>query len=182
MMTQQNNIPPKQYATAIQNSHIVFCTFDNMDGLLCDAANEDMVKDLVSKIHPPFMYLLVDNAVKLRSIVPEIPEIAYDLYETSDNTMFIVFSELQNVCTTVQQHISKVRVGVATEDFITKIIQQYRRPILFIPCTTQTKELVSQLKQNFPYLEVLSPKNGKINAGYGIIKLEKDGTFVLLRK
>ena len=127
------------------------------------------------------MYLLVDNVVKLRSIVPEIPEIAYDLYETSENTVFIVFSQVQNVCTTVQQHVSKVRVGIASEDFINKIIQQYRRPVLFIPCATQTKELVSQLQQNFPYLEALSPKNGKINAGYGIIKLEKDGTFVLLR-
>lgn len=181
-MIKQNNIVVKQYVDELRNAHIAFCYFDNKYGVLCDATNENLVHKMYTKLLPQRMYLLVDNVVKLRHYVSEIPEIAYDLWETSENNVLIVFSELQNLSATIQQNSANVALGVLSDGFLQNLLQQCRIPLLFIPFVSETDKEIAEIQHIIPYFNMVFDKNRKLYAGYGIIKLQKDGTFVILRK
>ena len=47
---------------------------------------------------------------------------------------------------------------------------------------TLTDKEIAEIQHIIPYFNMVFDKNRKLYAGYGIIKLQKDGTFVILRK
>ncbi|MBP6230386.1 MAG: Sua5/YciO/YrdC/YwlC family protein [Paludibacteraceae bacterium] len=181
-MEKMSETTSKEFANALLDSQLIFCEIGKEKGFLCNAANETLVQALQVVLRPKFTYVLVDSTSKLQAYVSAIPEIAYDLFDMAEEGILIVFKELTNMASTLLDNSESVAVGIPTDTFIQKIVQMTRKPVAFFPLLENIAARKEEIQQTFTCFDGILPPKQKINAPYGIIKLEKDGTFVLLRE
>ena len=116
----------------LKNGGVILYPTDTVWGLGCDATNEQAaarINEIKGRAEDKSFIILLDTDNKLQSYVNEVPEVAYELIEYTENPLTIIFSNAKNLAKNVVNADGSVGIRIVKHDFCTQLLQRFRKPI-----------------------------------------------------
>lgn len=165
---------------------------DTIWGIGCDATNEEAVEKVIKLKGRPedkSLIILLDTVNKLQGYVKEVPEIAYDLIEFSENPLTIIYSGAKNLAANAVAADGSIGIRIVKHDFCEQLLQRFRKPIISTsanlsgePSPAGFDSISTKIIDGVDYVvnwqhQVVSDKKPST-----IMKLEAGGKFAFIRK
>ena len=117
----------------LKKGGIILYPTDTIWGIGCDATNPlavDQIFRIKKRIDSKSLLVLLDDPKKLSTYVAEIPEIAWELIEVSDQPLTIVYPGGINLASTIFHNDGSVGIRITGDLFCKGLIRQLGRPII----------------------------------------------------
>ena len=176
----------------LQDGGIILYPTDTIWGIGCDATNAEAVKkiyDLKQRDEAKSMIVLLDSENKLPSYIAQVPDIAYDLIEYTENPLTLVMPGAKNLAANLIAADGSVGIRVAKHDFCEQLIQRFRKPIVSTSANISGRP--SPKNFNAVELEIIDGVDYVVNLEQHdmtekkpstIMRLEPDGRFEFIRR
>jgi L-threonylcarbamoyladenylate synthase len=176
----------------LKKGGVILYPTDTIWGIGCDATNSDAVEKVFAikqRSEAKGMLVLLDDANNLDRYLQEVPEIAWDLIELSDEPLTIIYSGAKNLAGNIISPDGTIGIRIVRDEFCRKLIQQFRKPIVSTSANISGKSWPENFNAIDPAIlhlvdytvkwrqEDLS--RGKPSA---IIKLGRKGEIEIIRK
>src|SRR5690606_22952126 len=102
-------------------------------GIGCDATNAvavEKINQLKGRTKDKNLIILLDNDNNLVSYVREIPDVAYELIEYSEEPLTIIYSNAKNLAPNLIAEDGTIGIRIVKHDFCQELIRQFRKPIV----------------------------------------------------
>lgn len=167
-------------ATLIDGGVILYPT-DTIWGLGCDATNSQAVKRIYDiKKRPtnnPFIVLVHSEAMLLK-FVEDIPEIAFELIENTQQPLTLIFPKAKNVSPNVCGKDGSIAIRVVNEPFCKALISTFKKPIVSTSANISGEippsifsEIQQAIKQSVDYIVNYRQKDTTYHQPSSIIKI-----------
>lgn len=178
--------------SVLKNGGVILYPTDTVWGLGCDATNEAAVAKInliKGRASDKSFIILLDNDNKIQSYVSEVPDVAYELIEYSENPLTIIFSGAKNLAPGVINNDGTVGIRIVKHEFCLQLLQRFRKPITSTSAnisgspTPQTfDEISEEIKNSVDYIvnweqQITTPKKPST-----IMKLGPGGQFSFIRR
>ena len=175
----------------LRNGGIILYPTDTVWGLGCDATNDDAVAKLFSlklRDETKPMICLVNGDKMLYNVFKEIPEVAWQIWDTADKPTTIVLDNPRNVSKNLIDSKNSLGIRIVKDPFCFKLLERLKRPIVATSANIsgqQTpknfKEISPEVIQKADYVvhESQGKQGGQVSA---IIKLTHDSQVQIIRK
>lgn len=120
-------------ADIVKRGGIILYPTDTVWGIGCDASNPNAVKkvfDLKRRADNKAMIVLVSSVDDVDCYVDEMPDIARDLIEVSDNPLTIVYDRGVRLAPALLGEDGSVGIRVTREAFSAALCRRLRRPLV----------------------------------------------------
>ncbi len=177
----------------LRNGGIILYPTDTIWGIGCDATNEEAVKNifkLKQREDSKSVIILVDNMAKIDSYVDEIPEIADQLIEVSENPLTVILEGAKNLAKNViNASDDSIAVRKTNDPFSKQLISRFKKPIVStsanisnMPSPTIFDEISEEIINGVDY--VVKHRQDDINKAKpsGIILVRKDSSIKVIRQ
>lgn len=165
---------------------------DTIWGIGCDATNESAVRKvfaLKQRDNAKALISIVDSAAKLPGLMPEVPEIAYDLIEASPTPLTIVYPNVKGLASNLLAEDGSAGIRVVSgEPFCRDLCMRFKRPIVSTsanisgaPSPALFAEISEEVIAGVDYVVKYRQDDRRPAQSSGIIKLEVDGRFEIIR-
>ena len=117
----------------LRSGGIILYPTDTIWGLGCDATNQEAVTRLMAlkkRNDSRDFIILVDLPARIPSYVVDIPEMAWDLIELSDQPLTLVFDKGKNLAPSVYGENGTIAIRVTQSKFCQQLISRFGRPIV----------------------------------------------------
>ncbi|MGB0404133.1 MAG: L-threonylcarbamoyladenylate synthase [Salibacteraceae bacterium] len=180
----------KDILKAVKAGKTLLYPTETVWGLGCDASNEEAVNrifNLKQRSDSKSLVCLVSDDAMLNRLIPEIPEIAWELFDETDKPLTLVLPNAKGLAKNVGAEDGSVAVRIIRSGPVHKLIYNFRKPIVSTsanisgqPSTRFQKELSSTITDGVDVIADWeeSQMTGKPSS---IIKIEVDGQFKILR-
>lgn len=176
----------------IKDGGIILYPTDTIWGIGCDATNTEAVKrifKLKQRDEAKSMIILLDSENKLESYVKEVPAIAYDLIEYTENPLTLVMPCAKNISPALISEDGSVGIRVAKHDFCQQLIQRLRKPLVSTSANISGKpspqnfgEVDQEVIDGVDYVVDLEQNSTELKKPSTIMRLNPDGRFEFLRR
>lgn len=176
----------------LKSGGVILYPTDTIWGLGCDASNEAAVEKLLKIKNRPAeksLIVLLDVDSKLQSYVTEIPDVAYDLIEYTENPLTIIFSGAKNLAKNVINDDGSVGIRIVKHDFCTPLVQRFRKPIVSTSANLSGKpspkffdDIDLEIVEAVDYVVDFEQENRSSKKPSTIMKLSPSGQFEFIRK
>jgi len=176
----------------LKNGGVIIYPTDTVWGLGCDATNEAAVakiNEIKGRPTDKSLIVLLDNDNKIQSYVNEIPDVAYELIEYTENPLTIVFTGAKNVAKNVINADGSIAIRIVKHDFCTQLLQRFRKPIVSTSVNLSGKptprffdEIDPEMIEAVDYVVDLEQENRTPKKPSTIIKLGPSGQFEFIRR
>ena len=176
----------------LKNGGVILYPTDTIWGLGCDATNEAAVakiNEIKGRSGDKSFIVLLDNENKLQSYVSEIPDVAYEVIEYSENPITIIFSGGKNLAKNVINADGSVGIRVVKHDFCAQLLQRFRKPIVSTSANISGEkspqffdDISEEIKEAVDYIVDFEQENRTVKKPSTIIKLGPSGQFEFIRK
>jgi L-threonylcarbamoyladenylate synthase len=129
--TMQEDI--KQALTILRNGGIILYPTDTIWGIGCDATNEKAVArvyEIKQREDSKSMLVLIDAVQRIYSYVREVPSLAIDLIDVTDNPLTIIYSGAKNLAGNLTEKDGTIGIRVTTDEFCIRLINAFGKPIV----------------------------------------------------
>src|SRR5690554_3453928 len=178
--------------TALREGKLILYPTDTIWGIGCDATSAsaiDNVNILKGRPATKSLIILLENANNLNSFVKEVPEVAYELIEYSDNPITIVFSGAKNLPPNLVSNDGSIGIRIVKDDFCQELIRRFKKPIV----STSANLTGQPAPKNFSYIDesIINGVDYVVNHRRNdnseslpstIVKLGPSGEFEFIRK
>lgn len=132
---------------------------------------------------------IVDSVAKLPALMREVPEIAYDLIEATTTPLTIIYPEVKGLAPNLlaEDGSAGIRV-VESEPFCRDLCMRLKRPVVSTsanisgdPAPAHFGEITEEVLSGADYVVRYRQEDRRMAKASGIIKLEVDGSFKLIR-
>ncbi len=182
----------KKAVEILRKGGIILYPTDTVWGIGCDATNSESVAKIYEIKHredSKSMLVLCDSMARVSMYVNEIPDIAFDLTELSEKPMTIIYPDAKGLAPNLIASDGSVGIRVTTEKFSKYLCGAFGKPIVSTsanisgePAAACFSEISEQIKCAVDYIVGYRQDDIEKKQPSSIIKLEKNGNFVLLRK
>jgi len=117
----------------LKSGGVILYPTDTIWGIGCDATNAEAVRrvyDIKKREDAKAMLVLMENPNLLNSYVDEVPEIAWDLIDTNDQPMTIIYPGAKNLASNLVNADGSIGIRITNEEFTQRLIQRFRKPIV----------------------------------------------------
>lgn len=117
----------------LRSGGIILYPTDTVWGIGCDATNAEAVAKIYAlkrRADAKSMLVLVDSVPALERIVPQIPDVAYDLVDLATRPLTIIYDKAVGVADNLLAPDGSLGVRVTSEDFSEALCRIFRRPIV----------------------------------------------------
>lgn len=176
----------------LKNGGIILYPTDTIWGLGCDATNEEAVAKinaLKGRAEDKSLIVLLDTDSKLQSYVNEVPEVAYDLIEYSENPLTLVLSGAKNLAKNVINADGSIGIRIVKHAFCEQLIQRFRKPITSTsanlsgePAPKFFDDIADAIKDGVDYIVDWEQELRVVKKPSTIMKLSPGGQFSFIRK
>lgn len=180
---------------------IVYPT-DTVWGLGCDATNAEAVQRLYAlkrREDSKSMLVLLDSTAKLNYYVTDVPEAAWALLEASDlsdesdisdtKPLTIIYPKARNLAANLLAEDGSIGIRITNEPFSKALCERLRHPIVSTsanisgePTARFFNEISPQILAQADYVCRFRRDDDCPHEPSSIIKINEDGTFVIIRK
>jgi len=176
----------------VQDGGIILYPTDTIWGIGCDAANTDAVKRIFAlkqRDEAKSMIILLDTDNKLQSYVQEVPELAYNLIEYTENPLTLVMPGAKNISPALIAADGSVGIRVTSHQFCQQLIQRLRRPLVSTsanisgqPSPQYFGQISDEIINGVDYVVDLEQHSTEIKKPSTIMSLDPSGKFEFLRR
>lgn len=176
----------------LRNGGLILYPTDTIWGIGCDATNEDAVEKIYAlkgRDKTKSMIVLLHNDNQLAGYVNDIPEVAYDLIEYSENPLTIIYSNAKNIAPNATAHDGSVGIRIVNHPFCQQILQRFKKPIISTSANLSGdaspknfSEINDTIKQTVDYIVQYDQNKEGDGKSSTVMKLDPSGMFEFIRK
>ncbi len=176
----------------VQEGGIILYPTDTIWGIGCDATNSDAVKkiyQLKRRDEAKSMIILLDTDNKLESYIQEVPPVAYDLIEFSENPLTLIMPGAKNVSPALISADGSLGVRIVKHDFCQQLIQRLRKPLVSTsanisgaPSPQNFGQIEPEIIDGVDYVVDLEQHATEMKKPSTIMRLQPDGRFEFIRR
>ncbi|WP_321370648.1 L-threonylcarbamoyladenylate synthase [uncultured Draconibacterium sp.] len=182
----------KKAVEVLKSGGIILYPTDTIWGIGCDATNTDAVKriyDIKKREDSKSMLVLMENPALLDRYIDEVPEVAWELVEISTTPLTVIYRGAKNLAANLIAKDSSVGIRFTKEEFTTKLLQRFRRPIVSTSANISGEkspaffyEISEEIKDAVDYIVEYRQDDRTASKPSSIIKLGPGGQIDILRK
>ena len=112
---------------------VILYPTDTIWGIGCDATNEEAVRrvfDIKRRADAKALITLVDSEAKVEFYVRDVPAVAWDLIELSENPLTIIYDGARNLAPNVLAEDGSAGIRVTREAFSKELCFRMRRAVV----------------------------------------------------
>jgi len=181
----------KKAIETLRKGGIILYPTDTVWGIGCDATNEQAVAKIYALKHRSdnkAMLVLLDSATKLQYYVEEVPSVAYQLIETAENPITIIYPTAKNLASNLIASDKSIGIRITNEPFSNQLCKLFDKPIVSTSANISGEtapEIFAEIKPEILCKIDFAPLYGRENTirkkPSSIIKFFADGTFKIIR-
>jgi L-threonylcarbamoyladenylate synthase len=175
----------------LKEGKIIIYPTDTIWGIGCDATNVDAVQriyNISQRKEKGSMIILMDSIQMLHKYIPEVPEVAYDIIEQSEDPITIIFDNPKGLAKNLIAQDNSIAIRIPKNEFLLKLIQKFRKPIVSISAYVNGDKIPMKYSEINPKLfnqvdYVVDFEREKVATKLSsIIKLKSNGQVFIIRK
>ena len=123
----------REAVRVMQSGGVILYPTDTIWGIGCDACNEDAVRrvfEIKRRAEAKSVISLVDSEVKVEFYVRSVPDVAWQLWECSDEPLTLVLDGARNLATGVIASDGSVALRVTREAFSRQLCMRMKRAVV----------------------------------------------------
>ena len=123
----------REAVRVMQSGGVILYPTDTIWGIGCDACNEDAVRrvfEIKRRAEAKSVISLVDSEVKVESYVRSVPDVAWQLWECSDEPLTLVLDGARNLASGVIASDGSVALRVTREAFSRQLCMRMKRAVV----------------------------------------------------
>ena len=175
----------------LRKGGIILYPTDTVWGIGCDASNPQAIQkiyDLKGRTSSKALITLVGSEVMLERTVLNMPEIAWDLIESANRPLTLIYDEVKGIAPNVVAEDGSCGIRLAKDTFCQQLIQRLGKPIISTSANVSGEETPKDFRSisdtilkgvdfvvNYRQNEVTSQKSSNI------IKLKNNGEIKIIR-
>ena len=152
----------EQSILTLSDGGVILYPTDTIWGLGCDATNDKAIERIYkikkrSTQNP--LIVLVHSEAMLLKYVEEVPEIAFELIENTQQPLTLIFSKAKKLSPLVCGHDGSIAIRVVNEPFCKALISTYKKPVVStsanlsnMPTPANFAEISSNIKNAVDYV------------------------------
>lgn len=182
----------KHCLDVLKKGGIILYPTDTIWGIGCDATNAVAVEKIFtikSREESKSLLILVNGIDMMERYVRDVPMIAYELAQVSDDPLTIIYPEGRNLAPGVCAGDGSVGIRICHDDFCTDLIDRFRKPIVSTSANTSGKpspqffaEIEKAITEKVDYVVKHRQEDRSKKSPSPVIKLNADGTVNIIRK
>jgi len=117
----------------IKNGGVILYPTDTVWGLGCDATKSKSVEKIFKLKKRPekkSLIILLDQYEKLYQYVEEVPEIAFDMMNSINTPLTIVYPKAKNIAKNLISGDGSIAIRVVKDEFCRKLISLMNKPLV----------------------------------------------------
>lgn len=175
----------------IKNGGIILYPTDTVWGIGCDATNPEAVAkvyQLKKRTETQSMICLMNGEKMMYNVFKEIPEVAWQILDLSENPTTLVLDNPRNVASNLIASDQTLGIRIVKEPFCFKLMERMKKPLVSTsanisgqPTPKSFKEISPEIIKGVDYVVNLHHEKiaGKPST---IIKLTNDSQVKVIRK
>ncbi len=175
----------------IQNGGIILYPTDTVWGIGCDATNAEAVAKIYTlkqRAETQSMIVLMNGEKMMYNVFKDIPEVAWQILDLSENPTTIILDNPRNVAANIISGDKSLGVRIVKEPFCFKLMERMKKPLVSTsanisgqPTPKSFKEINLEIIKGVDYVVNLHRDKiaGKPST---IIKLTGDSQVKIIRK
>ena len=185
----QNEI--KKCLDVLRNGGIILYPTDTIWGIGCDATNKDAVQKIYiikKRQESKALITLVNNEVMLERTVVDMPEIAWDLIESADKPLSIIYEKVKGIAPNVIAENGSCAIRLVKNEFCNKLISQLKKPIVSTSANVSGKDspidfyhIDKEIIDGVDYVVDYYREDKKAKSSSNIIELKNNGSIKIIR-
>lgn len=164
---------------------------DTIWGIGCDATNEKAVNKIYKLKKRPetkSLIILLDDAKKLQNYIKKVPDIAWDLLDSVDTPITIIYPNAKNLPKNVVGEDHSIAIRVVKNEFCKRLISLFGKPIISSSANVSGdsspkifRHVSSEILNHVDYVVNLYQDVLTEVRASRIIKIEENGEFNIIR-
>jgi len=117
----------------LKKGGVILYPTDTIWGIGCDATNPEAVSRIYAikqRSDAKSLLVLLDDASGLDRYLQEVPEIAWNLIEISDEPLTIIYPGAKNPASHLVLPDGTIGIRIVRDEFCRQLIRQFRKPIV----------------------------------------------------
>lgn len=117
----------------LKKSGVILYPTDTVWGIGCDATKQKPVERIFKikrRESAKSLIILLDEYEKLFQYVEKVPEIAYDLINSADSPITVVYPNAKNIAENLISEDGSIGIRIVKDEFCKKIINLLNQPIV----------------------------------------------------
>ena len=181
----------REAVRVMQSGGVILYPTDTIWGIGCDACNEDAVRrvfEIKRRAEAKSVISLVDSAVKVEFYVRSVPDVAWQLWECSDEPLTLVLDGARNLASGVIASDGSVALRVTREAFSRQLCMRMKRAIVSTsaniagePAPRCFSEISPEILQAVDYVCLSRRDEAPRQAPSHIIKIGPSGEVKIIR-
>jgi L-threonylcarbamoyladenylate synthase len=175
----------------IKEGGIILYPTDTVWGIGCDASNPEAVAKiykLKKRAESQSMIVLMNGDKMMYNVFKEIPEVAWQIIELSENPTTLILDKPRNVAANLIAPDNTLGIRIVKEPFCFKLLEKMKKPLVStsanisgLPTPKSFKEISPEIIKGVDYIVNLDRDKiaGKPST---IIKLTNDSQVKVIRK
>jgi len=175
----------------LKEGGIILYPTDTVWGIGCDATNPEAVAKiykLKKRVESQNMIVLMNGDKMMHNVFSDIPEVAWQIIELSDNPTTIILDKPRNVAANLIAADNTLGIRIVKEPFCFKLLERLKKPLVSTsanisgqPTPKSFKEINAEIIKGVDYVVNLHHEKigGKPST---IIKLTSDSQVKVIRK
>ena len=175
----------------LREGGIILYPTDTVWGIGCDASNPQAIQkiyDLKGRTSSKALITLVGSEVMLERTVINMPEIAWDLIESANKPLTLIYDEVKGIAPNAIAEDGSCGIRLSKDTFCQQLIQRLGKPIISTSANVSGEETPKDFKSisdtilkgvdfvvNYRQNETISQKSSNI------IKLKNNGEIKIIR-
>lgn len=181
----------REAVRVMQSGGVILYPTDTIWGIGCDACNEDAVRrvfEIKRRAEAKSVISLVDSEVKVEFYVRSVPEVAWQLWECSDEPLTLVLDGARNLASGVIASDGSVALRVTREAFSRQLCMRMKRAVVSTsaniagePAPRCFSEISPEILQAVDYVCLSRRDEAPRQAPSHIIKIGPTGEVKIIR-
>lgn len=175
----------------LREGGIILYPTDTVWGIGCDASNPQAIQkiyDLKGRTSSKALITLVGSEVMLERTVLNMPEIAWDLIESANRPLTLIYDEVKGIAPNAIAEDGSCGIRLAKDTFCQQLIQRLGKPIISTSANVSGEETPKDFRSisdtilkgvdfvvNYRQNEATSQKSSNI------IKIKNNGEIKIIR-
>ncbi len=175
----------------LKNGGTILYPTDTIWGIGCDATNDQAVIkvfEIKSRVDTRQMLILIDDATNIPNYVKNMPDIAFNLIESADRPLSIIFQNAKNLAPSLIGSDQTIGIRVVRDDFCKELLRRHGKPIVSTsanisgnPAPVSFSKIDKKVKDSVDYIVQWRQGDDHPSAPSDIIKFAEGGKIIKIR-
>jgi L-threonylcarbamoyladenylate synthase len=181
----------KDAARILREGGTILYPTDTIWGIGCDATNARAVKKVYAikeRLNEKSLIILVKDREQLEKYVESIPDLAYDMMESINDPLTIIYPGARNLAPNVAASDGTVGIRIPKDDFCLELLQAFGKPITSTsanlsgdPSPVSFSKISDAIKNAVDYIVPFEETGIRMPRPSTIIRIDPDGNIQIIR-